>query len=393
MDADRGGALADLGKARLARWLRRAQWFVIPALVFGAMEWAVRDAERREMLPIGWNWPDAKMQDGEVPNYIFIGSSRVGGSIDTDVFQRQAGRHSHQVVEAINLGHGWSYLVQNYLWLRNLSREHPLRFRNATVVAEAPGGLLGFECQDWHDRWFEPGQEHLLIYVLRGEDLARLWTSPMELEDKLRLSFGFLARKSEFITRRAAVGNFLANKTRARTMAWSAPFIATVPAPVASNVADLPTNVGIRTDQEAVARNRQLAIELAKQPPAPEKPPHLPGGAVIDDIAALVRAAGGSLMFFEMPLHSTQAAGHKTPEWKARRKGFAQRASKWGAPVLTVDFHAADEDYPDIWHLRRSLAPDFTSALTRSIVAFTTASRAKEARAARAVRSTPDMQR
>lgn len=353
--------------SRLMRRLRWAQWIIIPAAFFGLLEWAVRRAERQQTLPIGWNWPEIRSLPSASLDFVFIGSSRVGGSIDVGTFEHGLSQRLNQPVKAVNLGHGWSYLLQNYLWLRNLHRERPELLRGAIVVAEAPGGAPAFECQRWHDRWFEPGMEYQLISLLRAEDLPRMWASGMTLSEKFGLSFGLLGRPSEFILRRAAVGHFLRSRAEAAAIACLASLVKSPPAEAAPQLEDLPKNLGIRTDAEAVERNRRLATMITGHLSQAD-PPAAPEERIINDLARLLQETGGRLVFFVTPQHSLYVTRYQAEEWQARRRAFAARMEQWDAPILSVDFHAPDEDFPDIVHLRQSRAADFTSALLQRLV-------------------------
>lgn len=79
-----------------------------------------------------------------------------------------------------------------------------------------------------------------------------------------------------------------------------------------------------------------------------------------------MQGAGGRIVFFEVALHSAQAAVYQTPVRRADRAHFAGEARRWGCPVIRPCFPVRDEDFPDVMHLARSRAPLYAAALAQS---------------------------
>lgn len=351
----------------ITRWLhviRVAQWIVIPAIVFASLELFVRRAEHDSVLPIGWNWPDfggLKLRF----HYYFLGSSRVAAAVDHERFTRRMSDHLQHPTVALNLGHGWSYLVQNYLYLRNLLDADAGVFVGAVVMIESPGGRLAFEGQHWSGQWFEPDYPFQLVTELRRKDLPRLWSSRMTLEDKLSMTFGVATRRCEFLTRRAALGHLLQQKCQQGILAFCSPCLRSTAAVDAA--ADLTTAAGIRADAAGIKQARRLALQMAKRSP-PIEPIDQAGDRVIDDMVAMIQQAGGKVVFYDMPLHSMQSQGHHSADWLAKRAEFAAWAAERGILILPTDFAVVDDDFPDMWHLRRSRAAGFTDRLARDFI-------------------------
>ncbi|HET6879664.1 MAG TPA: hypothetical protein VFI31_05905 [Pirellulales bacterium] len=346
------------------RVFRIAQWIVIPLLVFATVEIAVRRAEQRFALPIGWNWPDfggVKLRF----HYYFLGSSRVAAAVDQGEFSQRLSEHTQHPTVALNLGHGWSYLVQNHLYLRNLLDADADVFRGAVVIIELPGGRLAFEGQHWSGQWFEQDYPFQLVTELRRKDLPRLWSTRMNLEDKLSMTFGLATRRCELLTRRGAIGHFLRQQCECAVLACCEGFLPR--AADAGRASDLTTAVGIRADQAGIQSARRLAVQAANRP-APIEPVEQADDRVIDDLVAMIQQAGGKVVFYEMPLHSAMSGGHATADWQARRAEFAAWAADRGIAILTTDFHAVDDDFPDMWHLRQSRSADFTNRLASSFI-------------------------
>jgi hypothetical protein len=79
--------------------------------------------------------------------FFFIGTSRVAGTIDENTFDKKIPATYGSPVKSINLGRGYTNLIQHYLGLRKLTDAHPDVLRNSTVMIEAPDGLADIYCK------------------------------------------------------------------------------------------------------------------------------------------------------------------------------------------------------------------------------------------------------
>jgi hypothetical protein len=106
-----------------------------------------------------------------------------------------------------------------------------------------------------------------------------------------------------------------------------------------------------------------LAVELAKKPSPVPMPRHLTDRSVVADMVALVHEQGGRVVFFEMPMHRIQGGTRNDPARAEDRRLFQQQIRAWDARFVPTTITTVDEDFPDIWHLRRSLAAPFSISL------------------------------
>ena len=53
------------------------------------------------------------------------------------------------------------------------------------------------------------------------------------------------------------------------------------------------------------------------------------------------------------------------------RKIFEQQVRVWCSTILRPNFVYRDLDIPDLWHLKRSLAPEFTASFKSKNISYT----------------------
>lgn len=367
MAADNGSGndtLCALQSPRVFRGrIHRSQWVVIPLLLFSMLECAVRFWGSSG--PVFWDIVEQSVQPGAV-HFLFIGSSRVAASIDEKLFEEELLRHRPHPVRAINVGTGYSYLLQHFLGLRNALRRYPDHLRGCVVLVETSGGLPEYSTEDGSE-WYFDGRPDLLTQVLKLEDLPTMWFSTMLIEDKLHLSFRWLTRGSLLLSRGHGVAVRVLAQTSARL---SAMMVSVLPGTQTESPppADLTTDGGVRTDQEGIVLARRLALESARRELNDQRPLGRWTETVLGQIVALVRQAGGQVVFYEMPIHSVQAAPRRTAIRMEDAASFRAQATVWGTPVLLPKFVFTDGDFPDLWHLKRSRAREFTVALAKAWV-------------------------
>jgi hypothetical protein len=297
--------------------------------------------------------------------YIFVGSSRVAAAVDEKAFEAELGRQLGHPVQALNLGAGYSCLAQDYLYLRNRLRNHPDDLRGGVVFLEGFGGKP--EPGQWDERWFQDGWPDLLTPLLRNRDLPRLWRTQMTLEEKMRLSADVLTHNCALLAYRERIGRELMKVGDAWVIGHAARFFPPPPPQKkAGPVADLTTAGGIRNDADGVEAARELAVALARQDLTCQVPVRDWEKRIVADLVRLVRKGGGTVAFFEMPLHSVQAAMFQTDVRQGDRAAFREQARVWGTPCLEPDFVSADEDFPDYWHLRQSRSAEFAAKLAQA---------------------------
>jgi hypothetical protein len=294
---------------------------------------------------------------------VFIGSSRVMAAVNEQTFAAELSRQIGRPIQPFNLGLAYSTVVEHYLILRNLFREHPEQARGCTVFIEAPAGLPA-DPAGWASRWTHPDRPDILPPLLRGEDLVKAWTCGLPLEERLALTKDFLCRRSTLMAQRTRIATAFVEKGNRLAHRLLDGFL---PAkPPAAVVADLTTRGGIRNDQEGVAFARQVAVQNARAEEAGQSPLRITEQSILWDLVSLVHSAGGRVVFFEMPLHSTQRAPLTTELRNQDRQIFHEQLRSWHSYYLANTVPTVDEDFPDIWHLRSSLAPVFSASLARS---------------------------
>ncbi|MDQ6666520.1 MAG: hypothetical protein M3Z23_19245 [Acidobacteriota bacterium] len=311
-----------------------------------------------------WYGAAAATVKAALVDYIFAGSSRVAASIDEDRFAQYMGERLGRKVHAINMGMGFGSLADHYFGLRQLFESNPRNLRNVTVFVEAP---LGLPMPDtWHDRWTIPGGSPDLFapYVNSG-DLARFWkSSDNDVFEKIYLTaakYLFAVRKGGAVRNRIKV----TGDRVVQTMLVKAGFAAQE-----TIQADLTPAGGIRIDESDMIFVRKAARSNFASEMRDQRPIRHWDQSVLRSIVELVAANGGQVVLFDLPLNSYQWKPLSTGVRKTDRAVFGQVAGKWGVPILKTDFPTEDSDYPDAWHLRRSLAGPFTTALAKSYAGY-----------------------
>lgn len=349
-----------------ACWIA-AEWILIPFIVFLAAEWMVRAWTTPR--PLFWDHVVKVAQTGTV-NAVFIGSSRVAAAIDDQTFQSEMSLQTGQPIRALNLGTGYSTLGEHWLGLRNLLDQHPEFGRSLVVFIEAPGGLP--EHSRLSQRWHKDERPELLIQVLRPGDLPALWRSQEPLENRLRFTFRCLTDVLALSRESERIGRGILAKGGEQLNALSQQFNLCRSsshefAQSGYNVrsADLSTAGGIRVDDEGIQLSRQAAEVWAATQIADQQPLEEWNGTAADKIVRLVQANGGQVVFFRIPQHPAHESIFSTVTRQRDRLRFASVARQWKTPLLSFDFATSHDDFPDIWHLRRSRSGEFTRALCR----------------------------
>jgi hypothetical protein len=235
--------------------------------------------------------------------------------------------------------------------------------RGCVVLIEAPGGIPDGLC-DGRGRWDEPwsfeGEAIRLAPLLRPGDIPALWRSGFNLADKIHFTARDLGNSSILIAQREVLAESIADGLKARAYSL---LIGKRPE---VEKADLATGGGIQADPATVARNRGLArVDAARW--LEDRRPIGPNwdDRVIGSIVRRVKAMGGRVVFFEVPLHSLQAEILWTEVRIADRQAFREQARAWGTPLIELKETFPDEAFPDIWHLAKSRSAGFTRELAR----------------------------
>jgi hypothetical protein len=346
------------------KWWARAKWVLIPLLVFATAEglarkWVARVAARTFLHRA------ERVARASSIDFLFIGSSRVAAAVDADLFAEEVGRSLGRPVRAVNMGTGFSTLAEHELALRQLAQDHPASMQGCVVMIEAPGGIpdgLSFGHTRWDEPWSQLGEAIRLAPLLHPGDVPALWRSGFDLSDKIHFSLRALGNGSTLIAHHELIATTFFDVCNA----YASSLLLRDRKPRAE-AADLASDGGIRGDRESIERARRHAEELAPQW-AEDRRVIGPSwdDRVIGSIVRRVHAIGGRVVFFETPLHSIQAKVLKSDLRQADRRAFREQARRWGVPLVELSVDYPDDAFPDIWHLARSRALEFTRALARA---------------------------
>lgn len=302
-------------------------------------------------------------------NFFFIGSSRVGAAIETQVFDTELS-HYQAKPRSENLGMGYSTLIGHYFGLKTLFTASKHAPGKCQVLIEATLGLPPMDT--WDSAWFHPGQEEQLYPYLTPSDYWRFWqNSDTPQKNKLTLGWLMISRLAGLIknTRGTAIAkgegisqkfvSALVEKLRhdernevSANLLHSAAGIRNDPA-------------GIRMARELVLKDRANAVKDNKQPALFTDWPKL----VLRDLKRLAEENQCKVGLFYMPMSPSQEATRKNFRLEEQRKSFNRWARENDLFVLDTNLQFTDEDYPDLWHLSAAKSPMFTKNLASKYLA------------------------
>lgn len=277
--------------------------------------------------------------DGRPARYLFIGSSRVSAAIDA---RRFAALTDTPEALSVNVGQGFSTVAAHALGVRRLSELGLLQ--GTTVFLEAPLGVA--DTSTWNTPWYQIEGAHFLISVLEGRDLPALWRSSQSLEDTLAASGRWLLKPSWIGIYREDIRVKALATTYHLTGLWSA--------------APPDDERGVRRDVDDLSRIRAAAVAngqiAARAPVVPDW-----SETVTAWIVRQVQAAGGSVVFYRMPMSAAMGVSSASIVENART--LAEQAVRWNVPMLAPQVTFTEADFPDLWHLSAESSVAFTDAL------------------------------
>ena len=317
-------------------------WFGLPLLLlFGADVVVGKFGASHE------NWFPATIQSRsyEKTKYLMVGSSRVAAAVAPEP-------------DILNLGQGYSTTALHLLGLQRILDRDPNAFKGKLVCIEAPAGLPEYIAYEG-GVWIHPESPALIGKVVTAKDLPQVWRSDASSENKWQTTLRLVANKSHlFRYKELFVGAFTTGGTEAISkMAWSSE----------SGPSGLSSAGGIKTDEASQQTAIRVANEYLIAEAKKEKLLTDWDASCVGHMVKLVREHGGSVIFFETPLHSQFQAFYDRPIQQENRAAFAKVAAGWNTPILKPEVRFSDEDFPDVWHLSSGRAPDFTAALMTSL--------------------------
>ncbi len=329
-------------------------------LLVALMSW-VRPPEKTQDI---WYGPliDAYRQ-GYKANFLFVGTSRTRAAIHPDTWDGVMAQALHVRTSTVNLGMGWCTPMEHWHGLRKLLAEFPDALRGTAVLLEAGDGI-GYP-ERWDGNWIVEDRRDLLVPYMDRSDLPRLWKSKTPLEARLSIAVDLLVPAfDQFPRLRHLVRSDIDSAGQGLVDGiWQK-----ADDSVATN-SDLSSAGGVRTDLKGVELAMHLADTLAAADLHDQKPYGDWDSTVQADIVRLVKDAGGIPIFVKIPFSPVQAAPLRTSLREADRKTFQVALSRWRLPpVVEADFPTTSDDFPDKWHLRKTLAPAFTKTLALAFV-------------------------
>lgn len=319
----------------------------VPYLLAVAAAIAVAEAAVRlsPFEPAQW-YPQVIARAAGAPlRFLFVGTSRVGAGVNVEQFAAAVPADPALAARpTFNMGHGFSTIAAHAIGLGRMADAGMLG--GAVVFIEAAGGVP--DTSEWRDRWFQTESPGLLLSVMRPRDLPGLWRSEMRFEHKLSASARALLRPSWLATYRENI----------RVQG-----LAAVYARSAAAAPDMREQGGVRGDIDDRARIRAAAGQEGLRLAATEPRVDDWHALIVADIVALVRAAGGEVVFFEMPLSSPMRGASESATGRANAESFRRQVEQWGTRLVPAGRELPDEAFPDLWHMSAAAADMFTRDL------------------------------
>lgn len=293
---------------------------------------------------------------GHTADALFLGSSRVSAAIETRVFDQILSQVLGRPVQSVNLGMGYSTTAEWAMGLRRLQELNPEAIRGSVVFIEAPMGLADYKT--WEDSWVVDQAPELMSRYLTASDLPALFESNTPAGQKLLVAANVLFGYDENISRvRRSFQTWLEGATLSL-------FSLVLPIPVEDQSTDLTSRGGIRNDKKGVQDAIALAKSVIQKDLADQKPQREWESTTLFTVVQRLRELGAQPIVYEMPMSSAMARVYETPVRIQDRVAFQEALKAWGVPYLAPRIATVDEDFPDIWHLRKSRSPEFTQNLS-----------------------------
>jgi hypothetical protein len=294
-------------------------------------------------------------------NFLFVGSSRVPASIDESVFERNN-------LKCQVAGRGYTTGGIHLTALRYKLARDPRFLSETFVLVEYPDALVFEENADKYQyEVYEPktsrydrAMPHVILPYLTFKTMIEfIKLSPNSLNVKVKLALLYCSSAYRCIL-------FLQEKQpvqRALTLI--------APSRNASKSV-LATEGGIKNQN--FARAKRKAVELALLDSIELASGHLIteaelNSSILSEMNNLVRANGGRLLLFRVPLHSVQKNISASARASENKRIFELWLEKTGIEVLdTKHFQYSNDDFPDTWHLSVNRRSEFSSLLMDELI-------------------------
>lgn len=289
-------------------------------------------------------------------DYLFIGSSRIPATINPQLFSQLCGG-----VE-INAGRGYMTPGIHYQALKNKLKNHPGFLQNSVVLIEYAGS-------DIYTSAFE--EDLLRVYepvVESDEAMPFLLLPHLEYDSFL----SFLKESSNSVGVKVEMSGLMFSTVRACQIinekfnnSFSKPLLKK------NDASSLVSEGGIRNDNMEFARQKAITVANQEKEKVIMNPPlsrERIEKSMFSKLHEIITSHGGTLMVYEMPLHSVQKDIHRSEKSQRNKVAFEAWLKENQIPVVyNPEFTYADSDFPDTWHLSRDRRDEFTTKLYQQI--------------------------
>ena len=229
------------------------------------------------------------------PRFIFIGTSRVAQAVVAEAFIAELRPAD---AAALNLGRGYSTLVEHFFGLRRLAAASPSGLRGTIVLVEAPEGIP--DPSSWDDPWFVSEDPGLLSMTMRPSDLPAFWA---------RSAGSFSEKASITAAEVSSLASLRGSWSYYARAGWHS--LTGGKASDGTEPTELSAAGGVRTSRAAFVAARRLAeamSELALRDQRELTSQEIEQ-AVLLSLASFLKKEGASFVAFTMPTEQHSATG------------------------------------------------------------------------------------
>jgi hypothetical protein len=300
------------------------------------------------------------------PDLIVLGTSMTAAAVAPEALAGDLAKTLGRRVTVRSFARPGSTIVQHLFGVRKLLKQDPAYLRGTTVLVEAPAGRPSWAT--WSTPWHIPGTTEFVVSLMQNDDLVRLWSSDAPIAHRWSITSAYVTRGYDEWTQRRSIRDHV---FRRGTGLADALLRGVLPARrrATPKGPSIHAAAGVGTSGAELARargevERELEAARASDPPVTEW-----GETVFRDLVALVRANGGEVAVFTLPVSSAQSRVLETPNRRAIARAFVPFARDLGIERLEVPFTVGRDDFPDLRHLAVTRRLDFTRALAKTLAA------------------------
>lgn len=282
---------------------------------------------------------------------IFVGTSMTRVAFDSAEFEREYNSKTGKHQTAINMGEAYTTMPEYYFALRKLVLDNPGCLKGKRIFIECPAGIPKFEY--WTDDWMQSQYPRLLADFISWADVLHYYqVSHASFGEKAMLA---CAKVSFLATYGGRIPEGVLNTIEEKL---------NPPSSTRKSKVDLTNAGGVRTDEAGVVVVRGYVQKTAESNSKNQKPIDW-NKAVVKDLVDFLHQEGAEVYFFSMPVSSVYEKPFVTSQRQSDKKNFESACASWHCPLLkpVMTPTLTDEDFPDLLHLRASLASSFTREL------------------------------